>query len=126
MQTILAIAAGGAVGALLRHFLNSGITHFLGSGFPWGIFAANVLGSFMMGVFISGFAHLYDPPQAVRAFLTVGLLGAFTTFSTFSMDTVLLIERGQYLAAGIYAGASVLLGVSGLLAGMFLVRFIVA
>ena len=111
MPTILAIASGGAAGALLRHYLNSAITHILpGSSFPWGIFVINVIGSFLLGILISLFAHFWEPPQAIKAFLTVGMLGAFTTFSTFSLDTVLLIERGawsQYLEVGIGPDAEI-------------------
>lgn len=122
MQMILAIAAGGAVGAVLRHFTNNAILHVLGHGFPWGIFTANILGSFLMGLLIAAFAHFYEPSQAVKAFLTVGVLGAFTTFSTFSMDSVLMIERGQYGLAALYIGGSLVLGVAALFAGMILVR----
>ncbi|MBI1256741.1 MAG: fluoride efflux transporter CrcB [Chloroflexi bacterium] len=126
MQMILAIAAGGAVGAVLRHFLNSGVAHILGTGFPWGIFVANILGSFVMGCMITGFAFVYEPPQLARAFLTVGMLGAFTTFSTFSLDAVTLIQRGDMLAAGFYIVGSVVLALAGLFSGMALVRMIAA
>ena len=122
MQVVFAIAAGGAVGALARHFLNSGVAHFMGTSFPWGIFVANILGSFLMGVMISTFAHLGNPSQALRAFLTIGMLGAFTTFSTFSLDSVTLIERGSYGPAAFYIIGSVALALAGLVAGMALMR----
>ncbi len=125
MNTIFAIAAGGAVGAVMRHFVNSGAGHIFGTGFPYGILIANVLGSFLMGCLIAWFALVYDPPQAIKAFFTVGLLGAFTTFSTFSMDAALLIERGAFASAGIYIGASVMLAIGGLFAGMALIRMFV-
>ena len=125
MQIILAIASGGAAGALLRHYLNSAITHILpGSSFPWGIFVINVIGSFLMGILISLFAHFWEPPQAIKAFLTVGMLGAFTTFSTFSLDTVLLIERGAWVSAAIYTGGSVILAIISLYGGMIAIRSI--
>lgn len=126
MKTILAIAAGGAIGAVLRHALNSGVMRLLGGDFPWGILLVNTLGSFVMGVLIAAFAQIGNPPQAMRAFLTVGVLGAFTTFSTFSLDTALLIERGAPGAAMLYVGASVLLGVGALFAGMALTRAVLA
>ena len=126
MQTLFAIAAGGAVGAVLRHFTNNAVLHVLGHGFPWGIFVANILGSFIMGLMISAFAHVYEPSQTMRAFLTVGMLGAFTTFSTFSMDTVLLLERGQLMTAAAYVIGSVTLAIGGLFAGMMLVRMVAA
>ena len=125
MQTIFAIAAGGAVGAVLRHFLNSGALHLFGAGFPWGIMMANILGSFIMGVLISWFALMAEVSQVWKAFLMVGLLGAFTTFSTFSMDAVLLFERGAVAAAGLYIAGSVVLAIGGLVAGMTLVRMLV-
>lgn len=126
MQTVIAIAAGGAIGAVMRHFLNGGLMHALGTGFPYGIFTANILGSFLMGVFISAFAHFWEPSQAMKAFLTVGMLGAFTTFSTFSLDAVTLIERGNYGTAAFYIMGSVVLAISGLFAGMALVRMFVS
>lgn len=122
MQMILAIAAGGAAGALGRHYLNIWVGYFMASPFPYGIMAVNVLGSFLMGAGIAAFAHWYDPGQAVKAFLTVGFLGAFTTFSTFSLDTVMLLERGAWLSAMVYAAGSVICAVAALMAGMWLVR----
>lgn len=126
MQTILAIAGGGAFGALLRHAMNNIVTHMVGTTFPWGIFAVNIFGSFLMGVLIALFAHIWDPPQAMKAFLTVGLLGAFTTFSTFSMDAITLIERGAIGAAVLYIAGSVLLAIGALYGGMMLVRIFTA
>lgn len=122
MQTVIAIAAGGGIGALIRHFLNLAVTHVAGTGFPWGIFLINVLGSALMGVLVSLFAHVGEVPQPVKAFLTVGILGGFTTFSTFSLDTMALIERGQLGLAALYAIGSVVVSVGALYGGMMLVR----
>lgn len=119
MQTILAIAAGGAIGAVLRHGVNNA---FVSAGFPWGIMICNVLGSFALGMAMGLFALTAQPPTALKAFLTVGLLGAFTTFSTFSMDAVVLWERGAHMAAAGYVAGSVILAVGGLLAGMSIVK----
>lgn len=127
MQMILAIAAGGALGAVLRHYLNSFAATLLGTGFPYGIFAANILGSFLMGVLIVYFALAGEGTQTMKAsFLTVGLLGAFTTFSTFSLDAALMIERGQFLTAGLYIGGSVVLAIGGLFLGMAITRMFLA
>lgn len=126
MKLVLAIAAGGAIGAVLRHFVNSGAAHFLGSAFPWGIMAVNVLGSFVMGVLIGYFALAGEASQVFRVFLTVGLLGAFTTFSSFSLDAVTLFERGAVVAAGLYVAGSVVLALGALVAGMALTRMIMA
>lgn len=126
MKIILAIAAGGAIGAVARHFVSSQITHWLGSGFPWGILIVNVAGSFAMGVLVEASALVWSPSPELRAFITVGMLGAFTTFSTFSLEVVLLYERGQMALAAGYVASSVVLAVGGLFAGLALVRAIVA
>ena len=122
MKVLLAIAAGGAIGALARHFVNNQITHWLGDGFPWGILIANVVGSFAMGVLAESMALAWSPSQELRAFLIVGLLGAFTTFSTFSLQVALLYERGQMMLAAGYVASSVVFAVGGLFAGLALVR----
>jgi len=123
---ILAIAAGGAVGAVGRHFLAHQVTALFGAGFPIGILVCNVLGSFVMGALVELMALVWSPSVETRAFLTVGLLGAFTTFSTFSLDVVLLAQRGEYTLAGVYVVASVVLSVGGLLAGLHLFRVVLA
>lgn len=125
MNLIVSIAAGGALGAVLRHLVGVLSLHMLGTSFPWGTLTVNILGSFVMGLLVSSFAHYWQPPQELRAFLTVGLLGAFTTFSTFSLDVMTLWERGEAFAALGYSVASVFLSVLALMAGMFLIRQVV-
>lgn len=126
MKILLAIAAGGAFGALARHYVNNQVTHWLGADFPWGILVANVAGSFVMGLLVESLALVWSPPKEVNAFLAVGFLGAFTTFSTFSLQVALLYDRGQMLAAAAYIAASVVLAIGGLFAGMALVRTLAA
>jgi len=126
MKLLLAIALGGAVGALGRHYAIAKVASILGHGFPFGTLAANVLGSFVMGVLVELMALAWSPSAELRAFLTVGVLGAFTTFSTFSLDVALLVERGQELNAAVYIAASVCLSVGGLFAGMYLLRHILS
>lgn len=126
MQTIIAIAAGGALGAVLRHGLNAGILALSGMTFPLGILVINVLGSLLMGVLTGVFAHVYEPSQTMKAFLTVGILGGFTTFSAFSLDAVMLWERGAALQSLLYVTASVLLSVLALVAGLAMVRMLSA
>ncbi len=116
----IAVAAGGALGAMARHGVSKTALHFLGPNFPWGTLAANIAGSFAMGVLIVWLAAREPSSPALRAFLTVGLLGAFTTFSTFSLDVVALYRDRTILIAGAYLLASVILSVSGLLAGLAL------
>ncbi len=126
MKMILAIAAGGACGAVARHFAAAGITALVGPGFPWGIFVVNILGSALMGFLIEAFALGTLVGAELRAFLAIGLLGAFTTFSTFSLDTVLLLQRGQAFQAMAYIGGSVALSVAGLYLGMMAGRALFA
>ena len=122
VHTILAVAAGGALGAVGRFLITSGGGHFFGYGFPFSTIIVNVLGSFALGVLIEVSALAWSPSTELRAFFVVGVLGAFTTFSTFSLDTVSLWTRGDFLLAGMYMAGSVLFGIIGLLAGMFLTR----
>ena len=122
VHTILAVAAGGALGAVGRFLITSGGGYFLGYGFPFGTVIVNVLGSFALGVLIEMSAFAWSPSAELRAFLVAGVLGAFTTFSTFSLDAVSLWTRGDFLLAGMYMAGSVLFGITGLLAGMFLTK----
>lgn len=122
LSLLIAIAAGGAVGALGRHYVAGQAMRLLGSGFPWGTLAVNVIGSFAMGILVELFARFLSPSQELRAFLTVGLLGAFTTFSTFSLDVGLLHGRGELGLAGLYVVLSVALSIAGLFCGLWLIR----
>lgn len=124
MKMLLAIGLGGGIGALSRHFMAAWVTRQVGYGFPWGIMAVNVLGSLIMGFLVTYFAHHFNTTPELRAFIVVGLLGGFTTFSTFSLDTALLIERGQLMEAAGYVIGSVVLAVGGLFAGIWLGRLI--
>jgi CrcB protein len=90
--------------------------------FPYGTMIVNIVGSFIMGLLISFFALVWEPPQALKAFLTVGLLGAMTTFSTFSLDTVVLFERNEHVAGLFYVALSVIASITALFAGMAIVR----
>lgn len=109
MLQVLAIAAGGALGALGRFWVSSGIYRLVGRDFPWGTLAVNALGSFLMGfLFVLFLERLITGPE-VRGAVLVGFLGAFTTFSTFSMETLTLIEEGYFTKAYLNMGGSVLL-----------------
>ena len=122
MKTILAVAIGGALGAVGRHFVAYQVNQLFGGGFPYGTLSVNVLGSFLLGVLIELMALFWSPSPELRALLTVGFLGAFTTFSTFSMEVVLLYERGAHAQMALYLALSVALSVSGLFAGLAVVR----
>lgn len=122
LVTLAAVAAGGAIGAGFRYLLGAVVTRWLGTAFPWGTFAANVLGALLMGTFIALLLRydLRDPH--LRSFLTTGLLGGFTTFSTFSLEVVLLFERNEHLLALVYAVSSVVVCVGGVFLMLWLLR----
>lgn len=122
ISTIAAVGLGGALGAISRHFVNVTAFKLFGDGFPWGTLTVNVLGSFLMGAFIILFAHIWQPSHFVKNMLITGFLGAFTTFSTFSLDFSTLWERGDTLNAFGYILASVILSISALFIAMALVR----
>jgi len=126
ISTIAAIGTGGALGAILRHGVNVGAVQVFGHGFPMGTLIVNILGSFLMGVLIALFAHSIQTSNEIKLFLTTGFLGAFTTFSAFSLDFVTLYERGDIAMAGGYAAASVILSILALFAGLLLIRGMVA
>ncbi|MFZ5608410.1 MAG: fluoride efflux transporter CrcB [Pseudomonadota bacterium] len=123
MQIYLAVAAGGALGALGRYGVGKLAMHWLGAGYPWGTLAVNVAGGLMMGILAELSALLWSQGLALRAFLTVGLLGGFTTFSAFSLEMALMLERGEAAAALLYALASVGLSLAALFLGLLLVRW---
>jgi len=122
MTQMLAIAAGGAVGALLRYWTSIAVHERLGTAFPYGTLAVNLLGSLLMGfLYIWLLERLLEGP-ALRAFLLVGLLGAFTTFSTFSMETLNLIEAGQAGKALVNIVASIILCIGAAGLGVLIAR----
>lgn len=120
---IASIALGGAFGALARHGVNVAAAKTLDPGFPYGTIIVNIAGSFLMGLIIAGLAHMnQQPSQEVRLFIITGFLGAFTTFSTFSLDFATLFERQDYLSAGLYLIFSVTLSIGALFAALILIR----
>ncbi len=122
MRIPIAVALGGALGALARYLMVDRFEYWLGAGFLYGTLTANVLGSFLMGVLIELMALVWSPSQELRALLVIGVLGSFTTFSGLSVSTLLLLEAGATGQAALYALASVLLSLIGSFAGMRLAR----
>ena len=106
---VLAVAIGGAIGAVSRFWMSNGIYAWLGRDFPWGTLVVNVIGSLVMGWLYVQFVERGDVPHVLRLALMTGLLGAFTTFSTFSLETVQLLERGHVVGAlGNVVGSAVI------------------
>jgi fluoride exporter len=128
MKSYLLVFLGAGIGGSLRHGVNVGCARVCGTAFPWGTLTVNVLGSFIMGALAGWLAFEAGEgwSQPLRLFLTTGILGGFTTFSAFSLDAVLIWERGQNGLAATYVAASVLLSIAGLVAGLGLVRTITA
>jgi CrcB protein len=116
------VALGGAIGAALRHLVNIWSGHAFGLAFPWHTLIVNVLGCFAMGVLVELMALRLNVSNEMRAFLTTGILGGFTTFSAFAIDFTLLVERKAYGFAGAYALGSVGVSLIACLAGLALVR----
>ncbi len=124
MFLALIVFVGAGIGGVLRHLVNLSAARWLGIDFPWGTLAVNIVGSFVMGVLAGYFAFRAGQPgmQEWRLFLTTGVLGGFTTFSAFSLDLALLYERGALGTTAVYGLASVVISVSALFLGLFLVR----
>lgn len=118
--TLLQVALGGAIGASARYLTGAAAMRLMGPGFPWGTLAVNIIGSFLMGVLVVVLAH--KDATRLAPFLMTGVLGGFTTFSAFSLDTMAIIERGQHSLALFYVGASVLLSLGAIVLAMFLAR----
>jgi fluoride exporter len=118
----LIVFLGGGVGAALRHGFNLLFARLLGTAFPYATLWENISGSVVMGLLVALFAFKSGIPQHWQLFLTTGILGGYTTFSTFSLDVALLYERGQVGLAALYVLLSVVLSIGGLFAGLTLVR----
>lgn len=122
MQTYLLVGIGGGLGAVARYGFGA-LVGTLANGFPVATFLINIIGSIAMGLLV-GFLARTTPQfqEEIRLFVAVGLFGGFTTFSSFSLDAVVMIERGDYLLATIYIVGSVLLSIAGLFMGLWAMR----
>lgn len=124
MMVYLVVFFGAGIGGVLRQVVNVASSRLFGFGFPYGTLMVNILGSIAMGLLAEFFVVRSGLPQELRLFLTTGVLGGFTTFSTFSLDTVTLWERGQWGIATGYVALSLILSMAGLVAGLSLIRFL--
>ncbi|MDE2561480.1 MAG: fluoride efflux transporter CrcB [Sphingomonadales bacterium] len=120
----LIVAVGGSIGAAARYNAGRFVGHLVGvnAAFPWPTLTVNVVGSLLMGLLTGWLARHGDPGETWRLLLGVGVLGGFTTFSSFSLELVLLVERGQPSLAAIYAAVSVAAGIAGLFLGLMVMR----
>jgi CrcB protein len=118
----LIVFIGGGLGAALRHGVNLAMARWIGTAFPFATLFENVTGSLVMGLLAAYFAFKGGASQHWRLFFTTGILGGYTTFSTFSLDAVLLWERGEMVLSAAYVLASVAFSIGGLFAGLALIR----
>lgn len=122
MSSIFYVALGGAVGASLRHMLGLAAARIFGAGFPIGTLSANVLGSAVMGLLFGYLSLKANGGEALRLFIGVGLLGGFTTFSAFSLESIMMIERKAYGAFISYVSLSLVLSLLAIMAGLWVSR----
>jgi CrcB protein len=122
MRTTLAIAVAGALGAASRHLLESFVNRHWGDAFPWGTFVVNVSGSFVLGLLVGFFSHRLGVPLWLQAAATVGFLGAYTTFSTLSLQIYRSTSTGHLAIAFANSLGSLAAGVLAVYAGILLVR----
>ena len=126
MTMILAVAAGGAIGSVGRYLTLYMLGLILGQGFPYGTVLVNILGSFILGLLVEVFGSASPLSIEYRNFIVVGVLGSFTTFSSFSYDVISLIDRGQFVLAGVYVLSSVVISIVALFLGMIICRYLVS
>ncbi|WFU91375.1 fluoride efflux transporter CrcB (plasmid) [Rhizobium sp. CC1099] len=122
----LLVFLGAGIGGVPRQFVNLALPRITSSDFPFGTLAVNIVGSVVMGAIVACFALRAGLSPSLKIFLTTGTLGGFTTFSTFSLDSVSLWERGQTGGAVLYVAASLLFAIAGLVIGMTIVRLLAA
>ncbi len=121
-----AVGAGGAIGSMARYLIAGWVQSAAWAGFPYGIFAVNVSGGFVMGILTELMALKFNVTPVTRAFLTTGIMGGYTTFSTFSLEAAMLIQRHAYGQATFYIAGSALLSIIALFLGLWLVRTVYA
>ena len=122
MNMFLSVAVGGALGACARYGVAQILLRQLGPGYPYGTLFVNIVGSFLMGVLIEVIALRWSPSPELRVLLVTGFLGGFTTFSAFSLDVALLVEKGETFSAAGYVIMSVGLSIAALFAGLHVMR----
>ncbi len=122
MKILFFIAMGGAIGSTSRYLCVRGIAQLVGDDFPWGTMIVNVLGGLLIGALVSAFALRLIAGDNLKAFLFVGVLGGFTTFSAFTLELADFLQQGQLGLAFLYAAGSVIVSLAACLGGLLLVR----
>jgi fluoride exporter len=123
LKILLLVGTGSFIGGILRYLISTPLLHRHPHGFPWGTLLVNVAGCFCIGL-LYGYAERWPFPKEWRMFLATGILGGFTTFSTFSNETVTLINNGNYASASVYVIMSVIIGIAATFLGIFISRMI--
>ena len=122
MNSLFSVMIGGAIGSGARYVVGQTMLARLGPNFPWWTLGINIFGSFLMGLLVGWLARDASGGEAARLFVGVGILGGFTTFSSFSMEFWLLFERGQMAQAAAYVLGSVIVGIAACGLGLFVMR----
>ena len=126
MINTLLVMAGGAIGAALRYQYGRMSERVFGAGWPWGTLGVNIIGGLAMGLFVGWLAARSQGGESLRLFVAVGILGGFTTFSAFSLETIAMIQRGDGLSASLYVIVSVIASVGALALGLGFMRTVSA
>jgi len=126
VNSIFAVAVGGAIGSTARYLFGMQMLRLMGPNFPWGTFGVNLIGSLIMGLLAGAFALKFNVSHEMRSFLMTGILGGFTTFSAFSLDAAVMMERHDYAMAGLYMFGSVAGALLCLFIGLWVARLALA
>ncbi len=122
MLNIVLVALGGAIGSVARYLVGLWGVRLAGPNFPWGTLTVNVVGAFLIGLMVEMVARRFDASAEMRVFIVTGILGGFTTWSSFTLDAVVLFERGDMGLAALYLGASLVVSFAAIFAGLALGR----
>ncbi len=122
MLNILLVAVGGAFGSVARYLVGLGATRLAGPNFPFGTLTVNIAGAFAIGLLVEMIARRFDASAEMRVFIVTGILGGFTTWSSFTLDTMVLFERGEIGLSALYLLASLLVSFAAVFAGLALGR----
>ncbi len=122
MPNLILVMLGGAIGAAFRYQVGRVAAERLGDSFPWGTFGVNLLGSLLMGLLAGAIAQGGRTSEPLLLFAGIGVLGGFTTFSAFSLETARMIERGEFASAAAYSVSSVVAGITMLFVGLWAAR----